>query len=212
MSCKVLPPKDAEPASPHEWRQVHKDPRSRADLAPGTAGRLAEIEREWERRVKEARAAGVREGEEAGRKRAAAEIQPALERLARSAAEISAMRARLRREAEEELVGLSIAIAQRVLRREITVDAEALRGVIRAALEKLEAREIGRVWTHPSHAQLLTACLREAGATAVEVIADPSREPGAAVFESTRGDLDASVDTQLREIERGLTDRLGKRE
>jgi flagellar assembly protein FliH len=122
------------------------------------------------------------------------------------------MRTRLRKEAEEDLVGLSIAIARRVLRREITVDPEALRGVVRAALEKLEAREISRLWAHPSQAQLLTAWLREAGATAVEVIADPSREPGAVVFESSRGDLDAFVETQLREIERGLADRLRRRE
>jgi flagellar assembly protein FliH len=212
MSCKVLPPEDAQPSSPHQWRQVAKDPRSRTDLTPGSADRMAEVERECERRVHEARAAGVREGEEAGRRRAVAELQPQLERLARSAAEISAMRTRLRKEAEEDLVGLSIAIARRVLRREITVDPEALRGVVRAALEKLEAREISRLWAHPSQAQLLTACLREAGATAVEVIADPSREPGAVVFESSRGDLDASVETQLREIERGLADRLRRRE
>ncbi len=212
MSCKVLPPKDAEPALPHQWRRVEKDPRSRADLAPALPSRLAEVERECERRAQEARAAGAREGEEAGRKRAAADLQPVLERLARSAAEISALRARLRREAEEDLVELSIAIARRVLRREIAADPEALKGVIHAALEKLEGREISRVWAHPSHTQMLTAYLRDAGAAAVEVIADPSREPGAVVFESARGDLDASVETQLREIERGLTDRLRRRE
>jgi flagellar assembly protein FliH len=212
MSCKVLPPEDAQPSSPHQWRQVAKDPRSRTDLTPALADRQADLEREWERRAQEARAAGAREGEEAGRRRAAAELQPQLERLARSAAEISAMRTQMRKEAEEDLVGLSIAIARRVLRREITVDPEALRGVVRAALEKLEAREISRLWAHPSQAQMLAACLREAGANAVEVIADPSRELGAVVLESTRGDLDASVETQLREIERGLADRMRRRE
>jgi flagellar assembly protein FliH len=45
----------------------------------------------------------------------------------------------------------------------------------------------------------------------VEVIADASREPGAVVFETERGNLDASVDAQLREIERGLADCLRRR-
>ena len=36
-------------------------------------------------------------------------------------------------------------------------------------------------------------------------------EPGGAIFEIGRGSLDASVDTQLGEIERGLVDRLGDR-
>jgi flagellar assembly protein FliH len=212
MSCKVLSPEDPRPSAPHQWRQVAKDPRSRTDLAPTAANEQADLEREYERRVQEARSAGAREGEEAGRRRAAAELQPQLERLARSAAEISAMRARLRKEAEEDLVGLAIAIARRVLRREITVDPEALRGVVRAALEKVEAREINRLWAHPSQAQMLAAWLKDAGAHAVEVIADPSRELGAVVLESSRGDLDASIETQLHEIERGLADRLRRRE
>ena len=39
-------------------------------------------------------------------------------------------------------------------------------------------------------------------------IPDPSREVGSIVFETQRGDLDASVESQLNEIERGLADRL----
>jgi len=55
-------------------------------------------------------------------------------------------------------------------------------------------------------------CLEELGrATDIEVLADPAQPKGGAVFESSRGSLDASVDTQLREIERGLTDQLQKR-
>jgi flagellar biosynthesis/type III secretory pathway protein FliH len=44
----------------------------------------------------------------------------------------------------------------------------------------------------------------------VEVLSDPSREVGSVIFETARGDLDASVDSQLREIERGLADCLRK--
>jgi flagellar biosynthesis/type III secretory pathway protein FliH len=40
------------------------------------------------------------------------------------------------------------------------------------------------------------------------VVPDAARELGSVVFETERGSLDASVDTQLEEIERGLTDRL----
>jgi flagellar biosynthesis/type III secretory pathway protein FliH len=41
-----------------------------------------------------------------------------------------------------------------------------------------------------------------------ELVADPALPPGGLVFETSRGDLEASIDNQLREIERGLTDRL----
>jgi flagellar biosynthesis/type III secretory pathway protein FliH len=39
-------------------------------------------------------------------------------------------------------------------------------------------------------------------------VPDGSRDPGAAVFETERGNLDASVESQLGEIERGLADAL----
>jgi len=42
----------------------------------------------------------------------------------------------------------------------------------------------------------------------VEVVPDASREPGTLIFETERGNLDASVESQLEEIERGLADRL----
>jgi flagellar biosynthesis/type III secretory pathway protein FliH len=45
----------------------------------------------------------------------------------------------------------------------------------------------------------------------VEIISDASFSRGCAVFETARGDLDASVDTQLAEIGRGLTDIVRKR-
>ena len=153
--------------------------------------------------------AGLREGEAAGRSKAAVELEQAFQRLAASIDEISGLRVRLRREAEQDLLRLALAIARRVLRRELAIDPEALHGLVLAALEKLQGQEVSRVRVHPSHAPLVSACLRQsATATSVEVIPDASREPGAVVFETERGNLDASVESQLREIERGLCDRL----
>jgi len=47
-----------------------------------------------------------------------------------------------------------------------------------------------------------------ASARSVQVVADGGRESGDVVFETTRGNLDASIGTQLQEIGRGLADRL----
>jgi flagellar biosynthesis/type III secretory pathway protein FliH len=46
---------------------------------------------------------------------------------------------------------------------------------------------------------------------ALEITSDGSLTPGSAIFETTRGELDASVDTQLAEIDRGLTDVMKRR-
>jgi len=46
---------------------------------------------------------------------------------------------------------------------------------------------------------------------ALEVTADSSLQRASAIFETARGDLDASVETQLAEIERGFTDLVKRR-
>ena len=144
---------------------------------PDSRERLAALQQQAEQRVREAHAAGLREGEAAGRQRAAAEMQPAIDRLARSVQEIAGLRSRLRAEAEADLIKLSLAIARRVLRREIAIDPEALHGLILGALEKLGGQEIARVRVHPSHAAMVTESLRQNSTGAkIEVIADP--EPG----------------------------------
>ena len=209
MSSKVLAPGASRAATPMVWQQVPAPPQgAQLDSATGAT----QLQRQCEQRIREAHAAGLREGEAAGQSRAAAELQPVIQRLAHSIEELGNMRARLRGEAEADLVRLALAIARRVLRRELSIDPDALRGLVVAALEKLHSQEICRVRVHPSHAGLVGACLREAVAGAgAEVIADPSRELGDVVFETERGNLDASVDSQLLEIERGLVDRLRKR-
>src|SRR5262249_50250608 len=123
--------------------------------------------------------------------------------------ELAELRPRLRRQAEADLLKLAFAIARRILHRELNVDPEALRGLIQAALEKLQAQEICRGRVHPSQEQLVRSLLAQSTQTSqVELPADPALDRGAAVFETARGNLDASVETQLREIEQGLSDRL----
>ena len=209
MSSRILTPDDPLGARPVTWRQVGEVAPPGARDSADTAAQIAEIQRDCEQRVRAAHAAGMSEGEAAGRKRAAAEVQPVIERLARSIEDLGQMRARLRREAETDILRLAMAIARRVLRREMAADPDALRGLVLSALEKLRMQDICRARVHPSHAAQLTAWLRQsAGGAAVEVVADPSGEPGSLIFETERGDLDASVESQLQEIERGLADRL----
>jgi flagellar assembly protein FliH len=216
MSSKILQPDDPRTVEAVIWRQVGAagpaavKPESPPDpQKPDWQARLAEIEAQCGHRIREARAAGVREGEAAGKSRAAAEVQPVIERLSGVITDVAGLRPRLRKEAEADIVKLALAIARRVLRREIAVDADALTGLVMAALGKLQGLEICRVRTHPAHAPLIAECLRKsAPASAVEVISDSASQPGTVVFETGRGNLDASVETQLQEIERGLADRL----
>jgi flagellar assembly protein FliH len=96
-----------------------------------------------------------------------------------------------------------------VLHRELSIDPEALAGIVRAALDGLHFDEVCRVRAHPADAAALRAALEKTSAARMlEVQPDGTLERGAAIVETGRGKLDASVETQLAEIERGLADRL----
>jgi flagellar assembly protein FliH len=170
---------------------------------------MRDLERQLEKSTQEAFHRGLQQGEVEGRKQAQAQLDAEIQRLGRTVTEMAGLRHAIRREAEEELVRLALAIARRILHRELTVDPEALTGLVRAAVGRVEMRETYRVRTHPEHVAAVTRCLVQAGAPQkIEVVADTSLEKGSAVFETARGTLDASVDTQLAEIQRGLVDLL----
>jgi len=221
MSAKVTIENRTDASRPFAWRTVALTGESldRRRSAPDSKSassdshhplekRIAELEQLLETRTREARDAGLREGEAAAQARAQEEVQAALDRVAQSIAEIDQYQSRLRRQAEMDAVRLSVAIARRVLRRELTVDPAAIEGLVGAALERLQSQESSRVRLHPDHVPALRVALERLGMSAkVEIIADPAQEPGAAIFEMQRGNLDASMDSQLREIERGLADR-----
>jgi flagellar assembly protein FliH len=197
------------PAAPSQARGGHEG--LARDEAGHTQHRISELEQQIARQAGEARQTGYREGEAAGRSQAAAELQPVLEKLAHSIEEIARLRPRLVREAEAELVELSLGIARRILRRELAVDPGALQGLVKAALEKLPSQEICRIRAHAELEPGIRSALDRAGRSGLEVLADATLERGAVLLETSRGKLDASLETQLAEIGNGLADRLPER-
>lgn len=167
---------------------------------------------EIEQKERDAYESGRREGDANAKRQAESQVREVIERLGATIAEVAGGRNDTIRRAEADIVQLSVEIARRILHRELTLDTSALDGLIRAALDKLRAQEIFRVRVHPDQEQWIRACLQRLGRdSTIEVVGDRSQSLGGALFEISRGSLDASVDTQLREIERGLADHLGER-
>jgi flagellar assembly protein FliH len=202
-------------AKPIAWREIGAKAgggaAKSAEVPADVTAQMDLLRRQCEQRVREAHVAGVREAEASARTRAAAEVQGTIEKLAHSIVELTQLRAKLRKQAEGDTVKLSLAIAKRVVRREVAVDPDAMRGLVIAAIEKLHAQEIYRVRASAAQAPAIAAILKQvAEHSKIEVIPDGSLAPGGIVFETNHGNLDASVDSQLQEIERGLTDHLRK--
>ena len=174
-------------------------------------GRIEELTALVDQRGKEAFEQGRAAGDAAARKILDGQVRTAIEGLAKTVAEVSSARAETIRRAENDTVKLAIEIARRVLHRELAIDTSALEALIRAALDKLRNQEVYRVRVHPDQEKIVRACLEQNGRATVEVVSDPAQSKGGVFFEISRGNLDASVDTQLREIENGLVDEMRRR-
>ena len=201
--------------TPVVWRSAEVVNATRATPAAGPPGGSADPEpggsadSKMESRIRAAFEQGRVAGAAAGEAQAVKRLDPVLATLTQTVADLAGLRVRLRQEAERDLVDLAIAIARRVLHREIATDSEAILGLVKSAFDRLNARETHRLRVSPAAAAVLSEHRDRLGMPArLEIAADSRLEAGGAVFETSRGELDASVGTQLAEIQRGLADRL----
>src|SRR5579863_6209574 len=186
MSSRIVVRKSDGEARPIAWPSAGE--RSEADRPAGRPQPVADApEGAGADSLRDARQAGFREGEAAGRTAAQNELQPLVERFAHTIDELAALRPRLRDQAAGDLVRLAVAIARRVIRRELTIDPQAIAGLVKAALEQLSAGERIRVRVHPGDEAAVRSCMVAAGrAGSVEVAGDAALERGSAILETER--------------------------
>lgn len=171
--------------------------------------RIQELEAELPRRYEMGKKEGRAEGERAGTAAGMAAVQPVIDRMTASIAELASYRARFRRDSEPELLRLALAVARKILRRELTVDPHSLLGILKAALETINQAEVLCVRVNPEDAAQLTGKLSSLGLPdAVEIVPDRTLERGSVILDTKRGQIDASMQTQLAEIENGFADRI----
>ncbi len=209
MLSKVLSPEDRQRVQPIVFQSV-------GEQLPQPAGReptpddavwkekFRDLEQRLLKEKREAFEAGRREGEQ----RSHTELAPVVENLNRSVTDLVAVRAEMRKRAERDAVRLALLIAQRVLHRELSVDENALVALARVAFDRMTRSESYRVTVHPRFAESLTSALPASQNGRVQIDPDPNCAPGTLIIHSAEGTIDASLQTQLEEITRGLTDRL----
>jgi flagellar assembly protein FliH len=216
MLSRILEKGEVERANKIEWPSVTgvpQPPRAGGPIGGRDAwqpsrARSPQADREADERLRQSYESGFQAGLEAARKEVAAEVEPELKRLAESIAGVAGARPQVMQQAGTDLVKLSTEIARRILNRELTIDRGAIEGLVKVALDKLQGQEVYRVRIRPEYEKPVRAHLERAGRfSQVEIVVDPAQQRGGVVFEISRGTLDASIDTKLREIEQGLVDR-----
>ena len=217
MSCTIA--KDPASVQPVIWPSINS-PRPLSNVMPGGAqpprsqGEIEkpsfDVEASRQAELAQCRRDAFQEGLKQGHRDTGEEVKKANDRLAHTLRDLISLKRRLRNEAESDVVKLSLAIAKRILHRELNADPDSIQGVVFAALQKLQNREITHVRICPSALDTVRTALEKAGVLqAVSIVPDPKLHTGDIIFEKSLGELDASVETQLREIERGFADRLG---
>src|SRR6478672_9266596 len=111
-------------------------------LPSAVAERARAIERE-------AFARGVAEGERTGEDIAFARLLPVVERLNHTIDEIASLRGRMLRQTEHAIVKLAIAMAERIVHREVQQDRELLLAMARIAVDQLGDRVVATIHLHP---------------------------------------------------------------
>ena len=152
--------------------------------------------------------AGRRQGERQGEQQARAELGPVIERINASVNEVTSLRAEMRHRAEGDVVQLALLIARRVLHRELSVDSGALTALARVVFERMARAESYCITVHPGFASAIRNALPAGQTGGVRIEPDPACAAGTLIIRSEEGVIDASVDSQLEEISRGLADRL----
>lgn len=112
---------------------------------------------------------------------------------------------------ETTVVKLALAIAARVLHREVKLDPMMLQAVVKVALSKVMDGS-GTVLRVPMEdAPAWRELMRSEDASMVEVSGDTRLEVGECVLETSVGRVELGVEAQLEEIEKGFFDLLQQR-
>ena len=117
------------------------------------------------------------------------------------------------RRIEGEVVQLALAVARKILHREVHIDSQALAGIVRITLEKLDTGTQVHLRVHPQEAtdwRHYFAC-QVGDMAAPEIHEDPAIAAGVCRIETSLGSTEVGLELQLKEIETGLLDLLAER-
>ncbi|MBI5454987.1 MAG: hypothetical protein HY956_10180 [Deltaproteobacteria bacterium] len=165
-------------------------------------GNIEAIEREaYERGF----AAGERAGFEFGKQKA----EVLFNGIAGLLEALSTLKETLHKPCEDEMVELCVAISRKVLQRELEIKKEGIVDCVRTALKSVVAGGEITIKVNPKDQDILLSHKGELarygdGVKGVKVEADESVSRGGCLVDTNFGEIDASIDSVMAEIEEKL--------
>lgn len=145
------------------------------------------------------------EGLEIGKAEAAEKIDQALDTLNQAVIE----RKKILKDAEAELLRLSIKIAEQIIKSEVSLHRDVCLNIVAEAIARVSDREQIIVKVNREDAEYLKrykdrlASMLD-GVKSFSIIEDSSIEPGGCVIETNLGFVDARISTKIKSIEESL--------
>ena len=158
---------------------------------------------------------GFSRGEKAGIDAAGMKIELLLKALSESVAKLVELKKEIRGCGEKEIVELALAIARKIVCREIATCKEVIVDISKEALKKVEDQEEIRIKMNPAD----LAYLQQAGFDLskinssidnIQIQAEDTIENGGCIIETGWGEVDARIDKQLQVIEESFREELHK--
>lgn len=229
-ASSLLPPKSFGKASPAlaildasaimeaartRAAELLKEARKEATRIVEEGVKQAEAAREvaWQEGFEAGHQAGYEEGLAAGKAEAEAALRgqfaDQMNVIASIVEEARKARAEAVAAAEADILTLSIAIAEKIVKREVEEDPDLTFRVVADVVRRLQGRGRTCIRVHPSvktaveelQDELLSA---SEGITNLEFVADTSIEPGGCVIETEFGRLDARLETRFLDVSQSL--------
>jgi len=206
-TAPLQPPSEVETAAEDARQEILAAARQQADEIMKAA------QADAQRVVAEAqaRAAEVeRAARDRGRAEAQAQAQVALDRavadlrgqLTAALDELASLKVEMAARAEKDLVRLALAIAHKIVQREVRVDHEIALALTRVALARVHSRAGATVRLHPDDYSYVCAHRAKLNSeAAIEIIEDRNVGPGGCIVQSEMGEIDARIEQQFAEIE-----------
>jgi len=167
-------------------------------------------EKKMKAAVMEAYAKGFSEGMEKGKTLERINLHSTIETMTSSFKEISRLKAVIIENSEDEIVKLAFSIAEKILHREISTNADVGLHILKNTIKEITDRERLKILMNPADYRHLTEVNPEAmssieGLRNAEIEADDAIGPGGIVIETLFGEVDARIESQLDEVREALT-------
>ena len=153
---------------------------------------------------REAYARGYAEGEAAGLAAGAQEGTALVRGLTKAADGVTRLRSDMLRQTERQMVQLALAVAQRIVQRELAADPAQLLEMARGVITRLDESVRVTVRLNPHDYEVTGAAAITGFGPNVTVAADPKVEAGGCRVESDLGTLEVGSEAQILEFGRAL--------